>query len=153
MSALVFDKAHAPSVGQRLRVRRRVASVFLLLGWFAFWFVATLQPCCKLSVAAAHSVGSSSFNQSAALDHHGDADHHSPASGGTCNDVTIVANVAPATAAEAFSSKPLAQTYPACVIEAGHAVWQATYAAAVEFPSLPPPRPLPFHQRTSRLLI
>ena len=130
---------------------RRVASVCLLLGWVAFWLVATLQPCCKLSVAAPHPVSAETVSQNAAFDHHGDGDHHSPDSSGICHGIAIVAGTALTTTAHSFGGEDPAHAYPASVIEEGYAVRRAIYA--IEYPPLPPPRTLPFYLRTSRILI
>ena len=150
MTTQVFAKARTPSAGRGPGLHQRAASAFLLLGWLAFWVAATLQPCCKLPVATAHLAFASSVSQSAAVDHHGNADHHAPASGGICNDVTIVASAAAATAAQAFGGKQLVH---ASVIAEGHAVRQAIRAVAIELPPPTSPRPLLFHQRTSRILV
>lgn len=144
-------KAHTPTARKQAGALRRVASVCLLLGWGAFWLIATLQPCCKLSVAALQPVSAAAVSHSAAFDHSGDADHRAPDSGDICADITIAARTALTTAAHSFGGAEQTSTYPACVTEEGYAVRQTNYA--IEYPPLPPSHPLTFYQRSSRILI
>ena len=152
MSAQTRVKEHTPAAQWRLGALRHAASVWLLLGWSAFWVVATLQPCCKLSVAAPHALSAETASQHATLDHHhDDADHHSPDSSGTCRDITIVAATVLTTAEHLFGGDDTALAYPASVIRAGYAVRGPIYA--IDYPPLPPPRTPRFYLRTSRILI
>lgn len=153
MSAQVRVETHTPTARCRLGALRRVASVCLLLGWSAFWLVATLQPCCKLSVAVPHPVSAEAASQSASLDNRGNAGHHTPDSSDICRDITIVAGVALATAVHSFAGEQPAYAYPAGVIEERYAVRRAIHAIATNYPPLPPARALPFYLRTSRILI
>lgn len=151
MSAQARVKAHTPAARWRLGSLRRVATVWLLLGWSAFCLVATLQPCCKLSVAAPHAVSTETASQHAALDHHDDADHHSPDSSSTCRDITIVPSTVLTIAEHLFGGDNTTHACPASVIQAGYAVRGLIYA--IEYPPLPPPRTPRFHLRTARILI
>lgn len=151
MSAQIRVETHTPTTRCKLGALRRVASVCLLLGWSAFWLVATLQPCCKLSVAVTHAASAVTVSQSTAFYDHGDAGHHTPDSRDICRDITIVAGGALATAENSFGGEHPAHAYPASLIEEGYAVRRAIYA--IVYPPLPPPRPLPFYLRTSRILI
>ena len=152
MSAQTRVKEQTQAAQWRLGALRHAASVWLLLGWSAFWLVATLQPCCKLSVAAPLAVSTETASQHATLDHHhDDADHQSPDSSGTCHDITIVAATVLTTAEHLFGGEDTAHAYPAGVIQAGYGVqWPGN---ALEYPPLPPPRTLRFYLRTSRVLI
>lgn len=137
----------------KARTLRRAASVCLLLGWASFWIVTTLQPCCRLAVTVPHLAAAETTNQSPEFDHHSDTGHHTPDSNDMCRDITIVAAAAPITLVHSFASELPAKAYPACAMQSGHALRRKIYAAAIAPPSLPPPQPIPFHLRTSRLLI
>lgn len=143
-------KTHAPTARKEAGALRRVASVCLLLGWSAFWLVATLQPCCKLSVAAPHVASAEAVSHSTAFNHQGDAGHHTPDSSDICRDITIVASAALETAVHTFGGEQPAYA-PACVMQEEYAMRRAIYA--IEYLPLPPPRTLPFYQRSSRILI
>ena len=153
MNAKACVETHAPSARQGRGAMRRAASVFLLLDWCAFWLAATLHPCCKLLLAASHSAAAATISPSASIDLQGDAGHHAPDSSELCRDSTVVAGTASGTVAHSTGGGQPAQAYPASVIHEGYAVRRAIYASPSSTPPLPPPRPLPFHLRTSRLLL
>lgn len=150
MSAQARVETHTPTARWSLGALRRVAC---LLGWGAFLLVATLQPCCKLSVAQTYPISAGVGIQSTVFDRHGGADHHSPDSSDICRDITIVAGVALATAVHSFAGEQPAYAYPAGVIEEGYAVRRVIHVIATNYPPLPPLRALPFYLRTSRILI
>lgn len=151
MKAQDFSEACAPSARGWPWASRRVGAVCLLLGWAAFWLTATLQPCCKLSMAAPHPVAGAAVSHNAAFDDHGDAGHHSPDSSDICRNITIAVGDALATAVHSVGGEQPAQAYPASLIQERYVVRRAIYT--IEYPPLPPPRTLPFYLRTSRILI
>ena len=144
-------KTHTPTARHGRGTLRNAALVCLLLGWVAFWLVATLQPCCKLAVASAHSVATETVSQSVSLDHHGNAGHHAPDSSGSCHDIAAAAGAALTAAMPPLAGEPSAQAYAACATYTGYAARRAVHTTA--FSALPPPRTPPFHLRTSRILI
>ena len=151
MMVQVHAKTRAPSARWTPKALRRLASVCLLLGLGAFLLVATLQSCCRLAVAQTHPISASTGVQSAAFDHHGGTGHQPSDFSEICVDITIAAGLTLVTAVHSFGGEQPATAYPAFVMQEGYAMRRAIYA--IEYPPFPPPRPLPFYLRTSRILI
>ena len=132
------------------RTSRRVAAFCLVLAWSAFWLMTSLLPCCKFPLVQDHAITASAIAQTTGHDHHGRPDYHPPDNSKNCTDIVITLS----TEVSAVHS-PLAGEhaiyahFPETIPE-----WPASLGLnyAISLP-LAPPRSIPFHLRTSRILV
>jgi hypothetical protein len=139
--------AAAPlSAGATTRKRRRLAAS-LLAGWLAFWLTTTVAAACcggvggNVHIAAGESIaiGYRTTSQDPARGDHREL---------PCP--TVKAQLAASAPTMAPASVPLA---PQLYVASATPLPEPASAGPVGYGGTPPPLPVPFHQRTSRLLI
>jgi hypothetical protein len=128
--------------GQTARKRRFAA--WLLVGWAAFWLTAVIAPCCDSLVGSAQA-----GQESSAVDRHvqgpaGDGQGELP-----CPDLSQAQLASSSTTVASFEAPSKAINQPP--LPAALSLFPAATRVKLHIGDFRPP--IPFHQRTSRLLI
>jgi len=133
-----------PLVGRPARDRKRLAAL-LLVGWFAFWLITVIAPCCETLISMAQAGHEPAVLQQSDSDPGGGDHRNAP-----CPDLAGIQPVPPAFHAVSLDSTPRVSAGPP------YAAGQFdpySFEAPTHSLSGPPPAPRPFHLRTARLLI
>lgn len=138
-----------------MRPIQRVALIFLLFGWSAFWVIASLQHCCQLAAKPAHAQVVQAADADIDSAHAGDHEHsqHPAGSSDGCGSITVAAHAPLAVAASAPSGEKAANAVFTDIAPPQPIAPRANAADVAHLP-LPPPRTVAaFHLRTARILI